>query len=131
MRKFILVFILSSGVALLAAAGDYPATQQYQGIPYVSGGVGDEGQQALKTMESRFNLKLVFAASSGEYLADIQVRILDQQGNVVLQANSEGPWFYASLPPGTYTVQARGFGKDQEHKLEVSSGKLTEVVLRW
>ena len=82
-------------------------------------------------MEARFNLKLVFAGSSGEYLADIQVRILDHQGNTVLQADSDGLWFYASLPPGTYTVQVSGSGKTLEQKIAVSSGKRREVVFRW
>jgi hypothetical protein len=131
MLKIMAAFILSGGVALLAAAGEYPSIQQYQNIPYVSGGVGDEEQQALETMVARFNLKLIFARSSGEYLADIQVRILDHQGNTVLQANSGGPWFYTSLPPGIYTVQASSAGKTLEQKIAVSSDKLREVGFRW
>ena len=130
MRKLVLAFILCS-FAWPATAAEPLKIQQYQGIPYVSGGVGDEERQALKTMEARFNLKLVFASSSGEYLADIAVRILNQQGNPMFQANADGPLFYVSLPAGTYTVQASGLGKSLERKVELSSGKLREVSFRW
>ena len=131
MCKLVLVIILWGIFAWPATAAEPLQIQQYQGIPYVSGGVGDEEQQALEAMKARFNLKLVFAGSSGEYLADIAVRIQDQQGNTVFQANANGPWFYVSLPAGTYTVQASGFGKSLERKIELSSGKLREVIFRW
>ena len=123
-----LIIILGVAVSWTAAALQ---VHDYQGTPYASGGIGAEEQEQLKTMAGRFNLKLVFADRSGEFLADIQVHIQDPQSKVVLEAVSTGPWFYAKLPPGAYTVQVSGFGQQFERQVQVEEKGLREFVFRW
>ncbi|MEZ5601049.1 MAG: hypothetical protein R3F36_08715 [Candidatus Competibacteraceae bacterium] len=58
---------------------------------------------------------------SGDYLADIKVIIIvDKRGETVLSAVSNGPWFYAQLPPGTYTVEVST--PDQAQRQPVTIG---------
>jgi hypothetical protein len=73
---------------------------------YVTGGAGTEAVDRLKSMEMDFNLKLVFATTSGAYLSDVHVAIADSNGRVVLNATSERPMLMAKLPAAIYKVNA-------------------------
>lgn len=99
--------LLFSGSCLAddTAAGMTAMTQN--GISYVSGGIGEAQQQELKAMRKDYNLLLTFAIEkSGEYLADVKVRIQDAKGKKVLETVSPGPLFYAKLPQGKYRITA-------------------------
>ena len=117
-----------------APASDYPGggspgwspptgsvqVANYQGIRYVSGGVSEDERAELETLSGQFNLRLLFAMQgSGNYLADIQVRILDPSGAVVLSAESKGPWFFVQLPPDTYTVEVSTPDQSQRQTLQI------------
>ena len=73
-------------------------------VPYTSGGVGSDERDRLEAAKSQFNLRLMFAISAGNYLSGVRVRIQDNSGATLLDVLSNGPWFYARLPPGNYTL---------------------------
>ena len=73
-------------------------------VPYTSGGVGSDERDRLEAAKSQFNLRLMFAISAGNYLSGVRVRIQDNSGVTLLDVPSNGPWFYARLPPGNYTL---------------------------
>lgn len=52
------------------------------------------------------NLKLVFAATSGIYLAGVKVQIRDRRGALVVDTVSARPILLINLKPGTYAVTA-------------------------
>ena len=58
-------------------------------------------------VREQYTLRLLFADSSGSYLADIAVTVADRAGNTLLEAISDGPYLWARLPPGSYRVTAR------------------------
>ena len=60
--------------------------QEYQGIPYLSGGVGVDEREAIAAMGKDYSLKLMFAIKGGEYLSDVKVEISDSIGKKVLEA---------------------------------------------
>jgi hypothetical protein len=102
------------------------------GIPYMSGGIGLGERKDLRQMEKKYNLKLVFALDSGNYLALVDVLIKDASGNKVLDVTSQGPWFYVKLPEGSYTVQVTTMrGKTQSRKVQVPSQGRKEVNFTW
>lgn len=95
--------------------------QDYRGVRYTSGGVGESERAELNALSGQFNLRLLFAMQgSGDYLADTKVIIADKRGETVLSAMSNGPWFYAQLPPGTYTVEVST--PDQTQRQPVTIG---------
>jgi len=105
--------------------------QNYQGIPYVSGGVGVGEREELREEMTRFNLKLIFALTSGAYVADIPVEIKDQQGKVILDVKSEGPWLYVSLPAGSYTITTSMDQITKEKTITLEAEKRQEVRFIW
>jgi len=114
-----------------------PAIQVHNdnGIAYVTGGIGDEEQQALSTLAPKFNLKLIFARRDLAYHADTILRISDQNGKEVLAAEDVGPYFLAKLPPGKYRITAENAGenagKTQVQTASVSPGKQTSLSFYW
>ncbi|MBK5966224.1 hypothetical protein CCR95_19580 [Thiocystis minor] len=92
--------------------GHSSTIQSAGGIRYVSGGIGESERNELNALSSQFNLHLLFATQgSGEYLSAVRVNILDTQDAPVLTAESKGPWFYAQLPPGDYSIEVTPTGR--------------------
>ena len=102
-----------------------------KGVPHISGGIGIEQQEAMRKQAGRYNLKLVFALKSREYVADVKVSIADKNGNEILNTISEGPWFYVQLPPEVYTIKCafRGDTKEIRELRVPKSGQLTRTLL--
>ncbi|MBK1709112.1 hypothetical protein EDC29_10963 [Marichromatium gracile] len=89
------------------------------GIRYVSGGVGESERSELNALSSQFNLHLMFATQgSGESFSAMRVNILDGRHGSVLTAVSQGPWFYAQLPPGDYSVEVIPSGERGEDQIQ-------------
>ncbi len=106
---FFLLTLPTLGAAENHVRTDYtplPEEKYFQKTPYLSGGLGTDTREDMREQLDSYNLKLVFANDKGEYLADIDVKIVDEQGRWMLAANSKGPWFYTRLPSGEYTVLA-------------------------
>jgi hypothetical protein len=82
-------------------------------------------------MERNYDLKLIFATREGNYLSDVNVTIVDEQGRKVLETVSEGPWFYTKLPAGKYKVTAEARGKTYQQVVQVSPQKQTQLQFHW
>ncbi len=96
--------------------------QNDRGIRYVSGGVGEGERAELNALSSEFNLRLLFAMQgSGDYLAEVRVNVLDSRGRVILSAQAQGPWFFAQLPPGMYTVEVGAIDQIQRQTVRVGT----------
>lgn len=118
----------------LPARGEDPVLQpSMQGsVAYVSGGIGDQGQRALREVEGQYNLRLLFAVQgSGEYLADIPVRIVDAKGVTVLDAVAEGPFMLVKLPPGVYSVIASNEGAALKKSVTVPATAAASQAFYW
>ncbi|MHB8494767.1 MAG: carboxypeptidase regulatory-like domain-containing protein [Casimicrobiaceae bacterium] len=114
-----------------AGANSDEVVRAPSGVMYVTGGVGSDEVDRLKSMEGDFNLKLVFANTAGAYLSDVKVTIVDASGQVVLDATSEGPILMAKLPAGDYRVDASFDGHPESRKIAAAASKLVTVDLRW
>ena len=80
---------------------------------------------------STFNITLVFALQSGNYVSDVQVMIADVSGKTLLDTTSSGPWFLARLPAGNYHVTATFAYKLIKRSITVGKAKLQTVNFRW
>lgn len=107
---------------------DVPALQaQQQGnITFVSGGAGDEDRTALKQVENQYNLRLLFAARNGDYLANVAVTLSDGRGNAVLDTIADGPIFYARVPAGRYRLTVSNQGQSQSRDISIGNGAVRQ-----
>jgi hypothetical protein len=110
----------------------FPIQPKHSGsVSYISGGIGLDEREALSQIGRDYDLKLGFAVTSGNYLGDIAVEIRDASGRTLLEAASEGPWFFAKLPPGRYTVTVTVMGQTQRKSVQVSGRRQTVVNFFW
>jgi hypothetical protein len=125
--------LLAAGLSFAMAAGAVGLNQPQSenGITYISGGVGEGSEQAMREVANQYNLHLTFATADGSYLADIPVTIQDSKGNAVLDTVSPGPLFYANLTPGSYTVAASANGKTQTKRIEVQGHSARALNFAW
>jgi hypothetical protein len=86
-------------------------------------------REVLNQTGRDYNLKLSFALTSRNYLGDVAVEIRDSADRVALEAISEGPWFFAKLPPGRYTVVVKCNENTQQKAVQVS--KMGQSVLNF
>jgi hypothetical protein len=126
------VLVLGIATASPASAtdesGNVRSVEPRSEISWVSGGVGDQEQERLKEVAKDFNLRVTLANPAGEYLGGAHLEIRDRGGKTVLQAESEGPLFFAKLAPGSYTVKASEAGDAEQKTVEVGSGTQTAVL---
>lgn len=74
-------------------------------LRYVTGGIGDEELTMLKAVEDQFNVRILMSSNKGAYISQAALRIFDKDGKEVLADGFAGPYFYAHLPAGKYSVE--------------------------
>jgi hypothetical protein len=99
-------------------------------VEYMTGGVGIDERQAMEEMAKGYNLKVVLAMIKGHYLADVPVTIMKPTGEKVLETVAAGPWLYAKLPHGQYTVKVSFDGKERTRTVDVG-GDMKVAMFHW
>ena len=125
------VAILGSVVLVVGLIGGAIREARADNVSYVSGGVGAESREELLAKESEYNLKIVAAATSGDYLADVQIVIAGARTGPVLDATMEGPILLAKLSPGTYTVKATSDAQTQTKTVTIPAQGQRQLDFRW
>jgi hypothetical protein len=128
------VVAILPGAALLVSSASASGDEIVQiagNVAYVSGGVGTTSIDRLNALAGDFNLKLVFALKSGDYVSDVRVNIADATGTALLDTTSDGPWFFTKLPAGNYQIVATFAGNAEKRTIAVGSEKLKTVDFRW
>jgi hypothetical protein len=111
-------------ICLFFAAGFAAAAAYAADVQYISGGVGVEEREQMQSAAKDYNLHLVFSQKeTGAYVAEISVSIKDAKGEEILQVVSDGPWLYAQLPAGTYTVTVAQAGRAISRQVKVTGEK--------
>jgi hypothetical protein len=59
------------------SAHSAPAAQTQNGITFVTGGIGKPEAAAMKAAAGHYDLMITFADRSGDYVADVDVKIQD------------------------------------------------------
>ena len=94
-------------------------------VEMVSGGVGDAEMDDITVAQKNYTLKLIFANSAGEYLADVSVVIKDKKGDTIVDTSSVGPVLLVKLKAGTYKVSASTDKETKTNKIIVHNSDLT------
>jgi hypothetical protein len=126
------------GVIVLAIVCFGPAWAQKaetfghsKGIPYASGGVGLGSRETLRAKQDEYNLMVILSRKDGHYLGGAALAIRNQAGRTVLKIDAKGPWIFAKLPPGTYTVDAKAGGTTRSSRIVIGKTKLKRIHLIW
>ena len=90
------------------------------GVTYLNGGIGDEEMAQLKSQSGSYNLHVMLSAPSGEYISDVQLQIIDSKGLPLLTVSDAGPYVYAQLKPGHYTLETSMVGNSAVKKLKIN-----------
>ena len=131
MRKCRLLAIALGLIVPLAAAGAELEARDYQGIRYVTGGVGQGEVEAMRQLAAEYSLGMTFAARTGQYLAGVKVDITDQSQASVFSAVSDGPMLFANLPRGRYNVTANYQGQTLTRQVALTGEGHRELILHW
>jgi hypothetical protein len=132
MRAILLTALIGVLGAGLPAVSRAAQLEQRDGIAYLSGGIGEDERAAFEEARKDFNLELVFAAKGGgNYLANIDLAVLDAARREILRTTTEGPLFLAQLPPGRYTIVATFNGETQTRSLTVPAKGRKQAALYW
>jgi hypothetical protein len=124
--------VLLAAIAIAALSTPAAAQRAPGDVTVRSGGIGLEERAALEADRARYNLRLAFAESDGEYVADVRVRLITPDGRTVYEGTSEGPFLFARLPPGRYRLEAEYGGVTQVRTLEVGAAQAQPLVyLHW
>jgi hypothetical protein len=111
-----------------------PAERTQGSVTYVSGGIGHDEAMAFRQLESDYPLALEFITSGesgAQFLADVNVTIVDRQGNVLLQTEA-GPLLLARLPDGNYRVTAAvASAAPKERNITVAGRRHEHIVFQW
>jgi hypothetical protein len=100
-------------------------------VPYVSGGAGADAREELAAKEKEYNLKIIAAEKSGDYLAGAKVVIESARKEQALDTTMEGPILLAKLAPGTYTIRATSDGQTLTRTVTIPAQGLQRVDFRW
>lgn len=100
-------------------------------VKFVSGGVGVESDARMQALSKQFNLRLLFAAKDGHYLADVALTITDARGARILDTVAEGPWLLATIAPGKYVIAATYAGTTVTRSTTIPGSGRREVFFRW
>jgi hypothetical protein len=147
MRHFIAA-TLAASIVSWAAAAQPPAPQSqpsgtietvpalvpgHEGdIGFVSGGTSLDDRASLRGIAGAYNLRLTFAVQpSGAYLAGIGVKLADANGRTLLDTVSDGPLFYAHVPPGRYRVTVTDGAQSQTSDLDVAPTSSAAQAFYW
>lgn len=108
-----------------------PEIKTDKGLTYVSGGIGLDERETLRHVGQDYDLRLSFAEKAGNYLSDVEVVIKDAGGKTALEAISQGPWFFANLPAGKYTILASMKGKTHQQMARVVTHGQISLYFYW
>ena len=120
-------------VGVNAAAQDDIRLREQDGIAWACGGVGYGERSALKSLEARSNLVVLFVSGTrGAFVADVKVRITNPSlPDLGLDLVSDGPLCVVRLPAGIWQIQAswRGDTRQQTVQIAAAPDSLRRVTL--
>ena len=127
---FLTLTMLFSGLAI--AQVSVVEEQQGQKAKYVNGGIGDDQTRYMQSIAKNWPLHLMFSQlKANEFIAAVNLLIVDSRDTTFLQLDSAGPLTYVQLPPGTYRITASHQGESQTRKVTINSKNRSDVHFHW
>jgi hypothetical protein len=130
------VLAMAFSINALSAAATLPMEEQQVGdVTYVTGGVGEAEAAVMRDMAKDYQLEITFlqkqAGQREEFLADVKVKIQDEQQNTLLDITTDGPFLLANLPQGKYLVKAEYYGEVKTLVAHIDGDKHKKLAFWW
>jgi hypothetical protein len=125
MGKQISLYIAMLCVGAAAMAGEAPPgppVHKQSGINYVSGGIGEEGRKAMASVAAKYPIQLIFNVEGEPDASGVKVTLRDLNGDTLISAVSEGPYFFMNPVGGRYTFDVEYKGQ-KESKTKDAVGR--------
>lgn len=125
--------LLAGSLALPAYAQDAVIkVDPVHATKYLNGGIGSGEQQHMRAVAKDWPLKMIFSErKNDEFVANVDVRVMDARDHVVLDLQKAGPMTYAMLPSGTYRITASFNGVSETHQVKVKGNSTPDVYFHW
>ena len=101
------------------------------GIPYLSGGIGDEELEEIDRARPNYNTRLVLAEASGAYVSNVTLKIATVLGEPIISLSGTGPLLLLQLPPGSYLINATYEGRTVQKRFDVRDDAAGRVSVLW
>ena len=101
------------------------------GIPYLSGGIGDEEREAIEHARKDYNVKIVLTETAGAYVSNVNLELATILGEPILALSGAGPLVLIQLPPGTYLITADYDGRKTQRRFDVKDNAAQTVTVAW
>jgi hypothetical protein len=114
-RRHLLLALVFVWALPAAHAQDAPKVHRQGASTYVSGGSSPEQRKELFLLAPKYPIQLIFQVDGEvEGVSGVKVKVRDISGNVLVEAVSEGPFFYCNPPAGgRFTIEAEYLGQTQ------------------
>jgi hypothetical protein len=120
----VLAWTCAASQAVAATQGQSP-----QGWAFIEGGIGQTETESMESERGKYSLWIMTASrTSGAHLADVEVTIVDGNGEAVFQRRLEGPWLMIDLPLGRYEVRSRYAQEAQNRITTIHPGDHHQIV---
>lgn len=122
------------GISTCLAQADIPESQNYQGIQYITGGIGSEESDAIIELGKKWPLTLEFSQDHPQrslWVADVAVKITNEKQKVIFNVMSEGPILLINLEPGTYNMEFVFEKRPLKRKIKIEEGKSQKLPIAW
>ena len=130
------VFAIIMPLLMLSSPFGFAQEQMLQpgfsnGIPYLSGGIGDEELEEIDRARPNYNTRLVLAEASGAYVSNVTLKLANVLGEPILSLDSAGPLVLLQLPPGSYLINATYEGRTVQKRFDVRDNTAQSVSILW
>ena len=124
------IILSPAAMAQTPEAPVQPKTEN--GLRYLSGGVGLDESEYMKSQARSHGLLMTFATTDGSYLAKVHVDIADRRGKPLLSIDCDAPMLLVDLPRGDrYRILAQTGGASLSRSASVKDGGGSRVVFVW
>lgn len=99
---------------------------------YLNGGIGKDEEAYMRKIAPDWPLRMTFSErKDNEFVADVDVLIVDAKGSPYLMLSNAGPMTYAMLPPGKYRITARFKGQSETREVTLDGKSGRDVSFHW
>jgi hypothetical protein len=118
----VVIFLFAPFVGAIAKEELPPVKVHHEaGVDYVYGGMDPLERKALARIAERYQVQLAFSREgTNEKLAGVKVTLIDYKGDKAVEKVIDGPIFFATPPPGRWTLQAEYEGEKFSKTVDVN-----------